>query len=309
MSDAAARLAGFEASLDPARPAATPGVEVIGYGEVSTVLALEALPGAVCKRMAGFRDAAAAARYVALVERYLALLASAGVRSAETALVPIERPGRGPVVYLVQPRVDPSRLGNHILREADDAALVACLERVLACVGPLLLGNRARPDGRTVTVDAQLSNWHFAEDGAAVLLDVGTPFLRRDGADEIDIELFLAPVPPVVRGWYRRQRAVERYIDAFFDPRRLFVDAIANFHKEGRPDRIPLAIARVNRWLAQEMAPLGARAIRVEDVERYYRRDASTLTLYLRARRLDRFLRTRLLRQRYDYVLPGAIRR
>jgi hypothetical protein len=142
-----------------------------------------------------------------------------------------------------------------------------------------------------------------------VLIDVGTPFLRRAGVDEIDLELFLAPVPPIVRGWYRRNRAVERYLDAFFDPRRLWIDAIANFHKEGRPDRIPLALARVNRWLAADVAALGARPIAAADVDRYYRNDASTLALYLRARRLDRFVRTRLLRRRYDYVLPGAIRR
>jgi hypothetical protein len=65
----------------------------------------------------------------------------------------------------------------------------------------------------------------------------------------------------------------------------------------------------VNRWLAEDAADLGGDPIRADDVDRYYRNDAKTLELYLRARRFDRFVRTRLLRQRYDFILPGAIRR
>jgi hypothetical protein len=306
-------LARFEAQLDPARPEAVPGVAIIGYGEVSTVFALAELPGHVCKRMAGFGDGAAALHYTGLVRRYIDFLEAEGVRVVETAIEPIERPGRPPVVYLVQPQLAAVGLGNHLLRSADDAALRACLDAVLARIGRLLRSNRARRDGRSVTLDAQLSNWHFGADardaGDPLLIDVGTPFMRKDGVDEIGVELFLAPVPPGARALYRRARAVEHYLDAFFDARSLLVDAVANFHKEGRPDRIGLGLERVNRWLAEDVADLGGRPVRADDVDRYYRNDAKTLELYLRARRLDRFVRTRLLRQRYDFILPGAIRR
>ena len=306
-------LGRFEAQLDPARPTATPGVSIIGCGEVSTVFALADLPGRVCKRMAGFRDEADGERYAGVVRRYLGFLEDEGVRVVETAIVPISRRPRGPVVYLVQPELDAKGLGSHLLRHADDAALAAALDAILARIGRLLRSNRERRDGRSVTVDAQLSNWHFgaSESGRreAVLIDVGTPFMRKDGVDEIGVELFLTPVPPGMRALYRRARAVERYLDAFFDARSLLVDAIANFHKEGRPDRIPWALERVNRWLAGDVPDLGGRPIRAEEVDRYYRNDAKTLELYLRVRRLDRFVRTRLLRQRYDFILPGAIRR
>ena len=306
-------LARFEAQLDPAQPEAAPGVAIIGYGEVSTVFALAELPGRVCKRMAGFRDGEAVESYTGVVRRYLEFLAAEGVRVVETAIVPIERRRSAPVVYLVQPRLAAEGLGNHLLRCADDARLRTCLDAILSPIGRLLRANRARRDGRSVTVDAQLSNWHFGaagrDAGDPVLIDMGTPFMRKDGVDEIGVELFLAPVPPGVRAFYRRARAVEHYLDAFFDARSLLVDAVANFHKEGRPDRIGLALERVNRWLAEDVPDLGARPIRAEDVDRYYRSDAKTLELYLRARRLDRFVRTRLLRQRYDFILPGAIRR
>jgi hypothetical protein len=69
-----------------------------------------------------------------------------------------------------------------------------------------------------------------------------------------------------------------------------------------------MPLEHVNRWLADDVPDLGGRPIRREDVDRYHRNGAKTLKLYLRARRLDRFVRTRL-RQRYDFILPGAIRR
>ncbi|MCU0668933.1 MAG: DUF6206 family protein [Myxococcota bacterium] len=306
-------LARFEAHLDPARPEAAPGVSIIGYGEVSTVFALAELPGRVCKRMSGFRDAEAVAHYAETVRRYIDFLEAEDIRVVETAILAIERKGRAPVVYLAQPQLAAEGLGNSVLRHADDATLRARLDAVLLRIGRLLRSNRERRDGRSVTVDAQLSNWHFGSGeragGEPLLIDIGTPFMRKDGADEIGVELFLAAVPPGVRALYRRARAVERYLDAFFDARSLLVDAVANFHKEGRPDRIPLALERVNRWLAEDVPDLGGRPIRAEDVDRYYRNDAKTLELYLRARRLDRFVRTRLLGQRYDFILPGAIRR
>lgn len=304
------RLAAFERELDPARPTARPGVELLGWGEVSAVLGLPDLPGWVCKRMAGFRDEPAAERYLAVVRRYVATLSGDGVRVVETRLVPLRVGRRRPVVYLLQPRLDPSRLGHQLLRMAPDERLAACLEGAMEVVLRVHRANRARGDGRVLGVDGQLSNWHYPPAGEPALLDVGTPFMRLDGVDELDVELFLAAVPPGARAWYRRKRAVERYLDDYFEPRRVLVDLLGNFHKEGRADRLPLAVACANRWLATRAGELDdARPIETAAVSRYYQRDAAQLELFLRARRLDRWLRTRLLRKRYDFVLPGPIRR
>src|SRR5690606_20518852 len=207
----------------------------------SAVLALPALPGRVCKRMAGFRDEAAADRYRELVARYVAALRAAGVAVVDTALVPVALPRRRPVVYLLQPRLDPAALGQRLLREAPDPVWLAALDGVLEAVLRVHRANAARRDGRAVALDAQLSNWHFgdpARPGPPRLVDVGTPFMRLDKRDELDPELLLAAVPPGIRAWYRRQRAVERYLDDYFEPRRVLVDLLGNFHKEGRADRL-----------------------------------------------------------------------
>ena len=249
--------------------------------------------------------------YLDVVGRYIRRLHDVGVHVVATAAVPIAVEGRAPVVYLLQPRLDGAGLGNAILRSADDRTLCARLDAVLGDCRRVLLANRAPVDDRTATVDGQLSNWHFDRDLASppLLIDVGTPFMRRHGAYEIDIGLFLAPAPPVVRQLFRRLRIVETYLDTFFDPRLLLVDLLGNFHKEGRPDRIDAAVAHVNTWLQSTGSDLGVEPIARAEVDRYYSKDAKLLEFYLKVRRLDRFVRTRIFRRVYPFVLPGPIRR
>ena len=310
----AAALRRFEEQLDPAQPTAgDASVEIVGYGEVSTAFALAALPHAICKRMAGFRDERTVARYTDVVRCYIDWLTQLGIAVADTQLVPVCTRAGGHVVYLVQPRLPAAGLGHHLLRQADDTTLCACLDAVLAIIGTLMRRNRAATDARTITVDAQLSNWYFdVRDGgvgAPLLFDVGTPYMRLHGVDEVGVDIFLAPIPPVIRWYYRRQRAVERYLDDYFDTRHILLDLLGNFYKEGRPDRIPMALGHVNRWLATTGADLDAATLDAAAVERYYAKDAAALELFLKARRVDRFIRTRILRQRYNFILPGPIRR
>jgi len=311
VSDVEERLLALERRLDPARPTErATGVEILGYGEVSAVLGLEGLPGRVLKRMSGFPNADAARAYADLVERYVSSLRLLGVPVVETDLVRLE-PDRGRhVVYGVQPRLDPARFGHAILRREPLEGVLPLLERVLGLLRGVLDANAARTDGLEIALDAQLSNWHWPEDAALpMLIDVGTPFTRRRGVLEIGVDLFLRAYPVPMRWYLRRTRAVESYLDAFFRFDTTVIDLLGNFVKEGMRERIPGAVAFVNEWIARQ--PDGARLGRIDEaaVRSYYRKDASTLELALRARKLARFLNTRVLRRRYDFILPGRIER
>jgi hypothetical protein len=309
-ADVAGVLSRTEQALDPGAPERGGAVTVLGYGEVSVALAVADLPGLVCKRMSGFADDDAAARYVDLLGGYLERLRNAGVTVVATEVVTVARAGRAPVVYLVQPRLAAESLGDHLLRAGDDTVLRSALASALGVVATL--AGHPAADGSEVALDGQLSNWSFAPDPAAappVLIDVGTPFVRRDGRHGMDREVLLAPVPPGLRAWYRRKQLVEAYLDDYFVPRTVAVDLLGNFHKEGAAARLPLGLEVVNGWLGRTDLPGPRDPVSAAEVERYYRQDADLLALYLRLRRMDRFLRTRVLRRTYDYVLPGPVRR
>lgn len=307
----AAALREFESHLDPAQPEAGGEARVIGYGEISAALILQALPGLVCKRMTGFADMREVAQYATAVRDYLSELGAQGVRIADTRLAVVSGKGGRPVVYLVQPLLDPRGIAANILRGDSDERLLACLASVLDTVWNLLKANTLRSDGRIVAVDAQLSNWWFAPDSAEAptLIDVGTPFMRRDGRDECGTNFFLAPVPAPLRWYYRRQRAVENYIDDYFDPRAVVLDVLGNFHKEGVPHRISLALPLANQWLAKISGNTPTETISTKNVQDYYQKDAADLELYLRLRRADRWVKNKLLCQQYPFILPGPIQR
>ena len=57
------------------------------------------------------------------------------------------------------------------------------------------------------------------------------------------------------------------------------------------------------------MPHLGVPLITEAEVRSYYQEDAFIWSFYLSARKVDRFLRTRVLRQEYPYILPEKIQR
>jgi hypothetical protein len=309
MSDEADVVAAFERGVDPARPEGGPfGCRVIGYGEVSAVLVLDALPGRVLKRMSGFRRLEDAERYAERVARYVAALAERGVRVVPTAAHVVR--GHAPVAYLVQPLFPAETLGTAVVARADADTFARRLCAVLDAVGGLLRANREGRGGVEVTVDAQLSNWVFADaDERPRLIDVGTPLFRRDGRVETEGESIYRAFPPPLRWWLRRQRVVERYFTPFFDQRGVIVDLLGNFLKERMEARLPEALVAANAWLARLPERERVAPILESDVRRYYARDAASLELSLRVRRATRFATTRILRRRYDFVLPGRVAR
>lgn len=300
---AAAALAALEERLDPARPEEA-GVQVLAYGEISAALLVPdpVLAGVVAKRMSGFRGAAQVERYLGLLAEYLHRLAAAGVATLPTQPHAVVRSGRAPVVYLLQPLAEPQTLGDELLRTGDDARLRAAILAVLAAVDRLKQRNRSTPRDE-ISIDAQLSNWTFGPQGLPSLLDVGTPFIRRDGRHAFDAEIVLSAVPPLLRTYYRYGVA-DSYMDDYFSARLLCIDLLGNFMKEGAAHRLPLGLAVVNNWLAHR----GEDAVVEAEVADYYRKDARTLELFLKVRRADRFVR-RFLHQRYDFILPGRVAR
>lgn len=309
MDSIATELNALEQRLDPAQPQYS-GVEVVGYGEVSAVLCLPQFPDRVFKRMSGFPTSASADAYTGVVQRYMTILRDLEVDVAPTELIALSPATERHVVYIVQPRLDHARFGNTLLRQLPVHDLRGLLEQIFDAIRRVVDGNRRRDDEREVGIDAQLSNWHWPRHEARpMLIDISTPFMNHRGVLEVGTDVFLRAYPGVMQWWLRRTRAVEKYLEDYLDTRRTIVDLLGNFIKEGVADRVADAVVVANLWMTAQPDGECYRPIDVAEVRAYYARDAATLELSLRARRLTRFVQNELLGRRYDFILPGHIRR
>lgn len=269
------------------------GLEVLGYGEISAVVAcVSGGQSWACKRLPPFPGRADADRYSDLFDEYLATLQARGVKVVPSMLQRLARDDGRVVIYCVQPLLLAEQLAVQILKRSSELKARALFEAVfrgiVAAVSP------------QVGIDGQLSNWVVDGDDVA-MLDVTTPMLKdAAGRNRLDMELFLAAVPPPVRPLFRRY-VVPSVVDKYHDPRGVTVDLIANLTKESLELHIGPFLEIANRRLSQ---PIDA-----AEVRRYYAGDARVWTAWQALRRCDRFVRLNLLGQPYPFLLPGRIER
>jgi hypothetical protein len=265
-------------------------LSLLGYGEISCVLAVDATRAA--KPLPPFRDAAAVERYRRTFRAYLEGLTQRGIPPLPSTLHVVERPGGLPVVWCVQPRLSGEALLPNVLRLRPEAEGGALFEEVVDRL-------HGAVDG-TFGVDGQLSNWALM-DGELRYLDVTTPMMRdATGAEMLDTSLFLASLPALLRPAVRRF-ALRSILDKYYDPRGVLLDLLGNLLKERLDPLLPPFLEQANRRVT---AP-----ITVTEVRRYYAADARLWSLMQRLRRIDRQWQTRVRRRPYPFLLPGRIER
>jgi hypothetical protein len=169
-----------------------------------------------------------------------------------------------------------------------------------------------------IGIDGQISNWaidgfdpehpHLDDDARLFYVDTSTPLIRASGVEQLDTELFLRSAPSFLV-WVLRLFFLKDVVNRYYDLRLVAIDLVANFYKEQRSDLIPDAIGAVNRFFTDEAAELGLQPIDEQTVRSYYREDALIWSLYFSMRKVDRFIRRRLLRRDYPYILPERIKR
>jgi hypothetical protein len=267
-------------------------LRVIGYGEISCVVALDGEHGPIAlKRLPPFSDRARFEAYRACFDAYLAALASHGIEPVPSVLLGVARGGRI-AAFVAQPRLEPTALVPAYLRAGDEARALEVFEaiaaRVTATVGPGL------------GLDGQLSNWVWHE-GAPRYLDVTTPLLRdASGAERLDTELFMISLPWALRPLVRRL-LLGQILDKYYEPRGVLLDLLGNLLKEKLAHLVPALLPRA----AAHASP----PITDAEVRAYYAEDARMWALLQRLRRTDRAWQQRVRRRPYPFLLPARYER
>lgn len=311
-----ARLQAFEAQFDPLKPeAGAMPARILGYGEISTVLAIDALDGTLAfKRMPMFVDEAEADAYVVLYHEAMGLLAQrVGLQPVSGDTMLVWGPDGRPVIYLIQPKLNPQAIASQALHRLPAAEQERLFTAVFHEVDKVFRFNQAYRGRLEMGMDGQLSNWVISDyDGTALpdvmqlaYLDTSSPLMQKEGVEQLDPELFLRSALSFMR-WIIRWLFLADVLMRYYDQRLVIIDLIANLYKEQLPDLVPRFVTLANGLLADAGQPI--EPIRLSEVQAYYREDALIWQVYLTFRRIDRFLH-RLWRKRYPYVLPGRIRR
>ncbi len=312
-------LQAFEQGLNPRYPeqSAIPA-KVLGYGEISTVLEIDTPETAdlAFKRMPMFHNIAEANAYEALYKNYCETLNDQiGISVVPGALFWTLNPtSKVVVMYIVQERLPVGLIGHKALHRLRDDDCVHLVKAVLQASRRVFAFNRANQGQLEVGFDIQISNWALQQKDLEILtlvepvrliyLDTSTPLMRRNAQEQLEPELFLRSAPIFLRGLLRRLY-LQELLARYYDLRQVSVDLLANFYKEQRPDLLPRLLPEVNALLADDpdLTP-----ITLQEVQQYYRSDASIWRVYLGARKFDRFLH-RLTGRPYAYVLPEHIKR
>ena len=314
-------LKAFEEKLDPSKPEESPiSAKVLGYGEISTIFEIihESQRDIAYKRMPLFDDMQQVERYKEIYYRYNELLREINIEVPEYGAVDVVSNDGRIVLYLFQRKLSSDSVGNRIIHVVSDDEVMILVLEVLRELNKVWGFNRDNKPEIEVAIDGQISNWAIRdfdpgnlvidEDVNLLYFDTSTPLMRENGVEMLDAELFLKPTPPIMR-WILKKFYLQEILDRYYDFRKVVVDLIANFFKEGRSDLIPKLVDLANEFFSAEAVVPDIMHIDYEEVRKYYKEDASIWSLYLNMRKVHRFIRTRILRRYYDFVLPAEIKR
>jgi hypothetical protein len=296
----------FEAGLNPQHPAASRRpARIVGYGEISAIFEIEGDDRYVYKRLPLFDCLAAARHYRQMYLDYCRLLTDAGLCLPAHDTQAVAVPGRPVSLYIAQEKLPAANFGHTLIHRLGKRASLELIEQAMGEVVKVWNFNRANRPDLDLAIDGQLSNWVRDAGGSQTLnyIDTSTPLFRRQGVEQQNPELMLKSAPAFLR-WIIRLLFLQDVMTRYYQPRMVFLDLVANLHKEQKPELIEPAVEIANAHLPDDQARLTQ-----TEVDNYYREDKLIWIVFLSLRRLDRFLTTRLLRKRYEFILPGKIKR
>jgi len=296
----------FEAGLDPQnlKNSSIPAV-ILGFGEISTVFQIGECADIAYKRMPLFNDVASAERYSGQFLEYCNLLSESGLKLPESETGIVALPGRPVVLYIAQKILPPDCFAHkliHILNPGETGKMIG---KILSKIELVWGFNSDRGPLFELALDGQLSNWVLPENlsGEIYFVDTSTPLYRKKGIEQLDPELLLQSAPGFLR-WVLRLFFLKDVMNRYYEKRQVCIDLAANLFKEQKPEMVGQTVEIMNGMFFGKDNPLT-----VGEVKKYYSTDRKIWALFLAFRRIDRFLTTKIMKRRYEFILPGNIER
>ena len=293
----------FEAGLIPtAIEQSKVPAEVIGYGEISTVFKIQGDDQNAYKRLPLFDKKQIAEDYAKIYHSYCDYLKEIGLNLPNDKTMIIAQEDRPVVLYIVQEKHNPERFAHKLIKSYDEQQFTVLIDKICTEIEKVWQFNLENIPRKEIAIDGQLSNWILTEDDKIFYIDTSTPIFKLDEVEQLNPDLILKTAPSFLR-WILRLFFLKDVMGRYYDNRQVYMDLIANLYKEQRADLIQTTITTANKYLKDD------KLIELKEVEKYYIGDKIIWTLFLAFRRFDRWLTSKVLRRRYDFILPGKIRR
>ncbi len=294
-------------------------IKILGFGEMSLVFELINDPEKLAyKRLPIFKNKEQAQKHEIIFKEYNRLLTEElNIITPVSDVVWFEGDKGKIIFYSIQEKILPESVGNKVIHQVDEKDVVTLVLLAMREMKKVWSFNREHED-LEVGFDGQISNFavvdydpenpKVAESSKLLYIDTVPPFYRVNGEEAMEIGLLANSMPGFARGLLKAI-FLQDIVDGYYDWRTTTVDLIANFYKEQQPEIVPKLIELINDFFDREAKEFNIETVTLKEVEKYYKSDKKIWKLYQGMRRFDRFIKTKILRKKYDYYLPEKIKR
>ncbi len=294
-------LQSFEQGLNPQFPESSKiPAKIVGFGEISSIFKIDPYNEWVLKRLPLFTNKEEANLYSNNYNTYTNYLKQASLDLPKDKIFIIS--DKKVVLYLAQKALKKEDLCQNKLHTLSKENAIEMLNNIFLNIKKVDYFNKKNKPKIELSIDGQVSNWALVND-KLLFFDTSTPLFKINGEEQLDPELLLNSTPKALR-WIIRKFFLQEVMDRYYDIRLVFIDLIANLHKEKRQDLIDKTIINANKIL-----PDNEKIITRKEVDKYYANDKFIWQLFLALRRMDRWITTSIFNKQYEFILPGKIKR
>ncbi len=294
-------LQSFEQKLNPQFPERSKiPAKIVGFGEISSIFKIDPYNEWVLKRLPLFTNKEEANLYSNNYNTYTNYLKQASLDLPKDKIFIISY--KKVVLYLAQEALKKEDLCQNKIHTLSKEDAIEMLNSIFLNIKKVDDFNKKNKPKIELSIDGQVSNWALIND-KLLFFDTSTPLFKINGEEQLDPELLLNSTPKALR-WIIRKFFLQEVMDRYYDIRLVFIDLIANLHKEKRQDLIDKTIINANKIL-----PDNEEMITRKEVDKYYANDKFIWQLFLALRRMDRWLMTNIFNKQYEFILPGKIKR